>query len=479
MNILLITGLILLFCVASSKILYKYGIPVLVIFLGMGMLMGSDGIGGIYFNSPSVAEKLSNIGLLFIMFSGGFETSWKTAKPVAAASIVLASLGVAMTAFLIGIFAYFVLGFSFLEGMLLGSIISSTDAASVFSILRSKNLNLKNGLAPMLEMESGSNDPMAYMLTTIFISLIVGKEQNIILLLTSQIVIGLLIGLLVGKIGVWIINNIKLDIDGLYYIVVISLALISLSSSNLIGGNGFLAVYITGLIIGNSRIIHKINLVRYFDGISWLMQIMLFFTLGLLVFPSQLPEIALKGIITAAFIILVARPIAVFIILTFFKKSNKDKLLVSWVGFRGAAAIVFATYPLTEGLPIANEIFNIVFFIAVVSVLVQGTFFIPLAKKLNLISEDQTTLKTFTDYTGEIYADLLEIEIPISRGLKEKAIMDLDIPEDVLIVMIKRDDKLITPKGNTMIKQGDTLMILGDEESLMRIDSITKETLLH
>lgn len=479
MNILLITGLILLFCVASSKILYKYGIPVLVIFLGMGMLMGSDGIGGIYFNSPSVAEQLSNIGLLFIMFSGGFETSWKTAKPVAAASIVLASLGVAMTAFLIGIFAYFVLGFSFLEGMLLGSIISSTDAASVFSILRSKNLNLKNGLAPMLEMESGSNDPMAYMLTTIFISLIVGKEQNIILLLTSQIVIGLLIGLLVGKIGVWIINNIKLDIDGLYYIVVISLALISLSSSNLIGGNGFLAVYITGLIIGNSRIIHKINLVRYFDGISWLMQIMLFFTLGLLVFPSQLPEIALKGIITAAFIILVARPIAVFIILTFFKKSNKDKLLVSWVGFRGAAAIVFATYPLTEGLPIANEIFNIVFFIAVVSVLVQGTFFIPLAKKLNLISEDQTTLKTFTDYTGEIYADLLEIEIPISRGLKEKAIMDLDIPEDVLIVMIKRDDKLITPKGNTMIKQGDTLMILGDEESLMRIDSITKETLLH
>lgn len=479
MNILLITGLILLFCVASSKILYKYGIPVLVIFLGMGMLMGSDGIGGIYFNSPSVAEQLSNIGLLFIMFSGGFETSWKTAKPVAAASIVLASLGVAMTAFLIGIFAYFVLGFSFLEGMLLGSIISSTDAASVFSILRSKNLNLKNGLAPMLEMESGSNDPMAYMLTTIFISLIVGKEQNIILLLTSQIVIGLLIGLLVGKIGVWIINNIKLDIDGLYYIVVISLALISLSGSNLIGGNGFLAVYITGLIIGNSRIIHKINLVRYFDGISWLMQIMLFFTLGLLVFPSQLPEIALKGIITAAFIILVARPIAVFIILTFFKKSNKDKLLVSWVGFRGAAAIVFATYPLTEGLPIANEIFNIVFFIAVVSVLVQGTFFIPLAKKLNLISEDQTTLKTFTDYTGEIYADLLEIEIPISRGLKEKAIMDLDIPEDVLIVMIKRDDKLITPKGNTMIKQGDTLMILGDEESLMRIDSITKETLLH
>ncbi len=478
MNILLITGIILLFCVASSKILYKYGIPVLVIFLGMGMLMGSDGIGGIYFNNPVVAEQLSNVGLLFIMFSGGFETNWKTAKPVAAASIVLASLGVAVTALLIGIFAYFVLGFSFLEGMLLGSIISSTDAASVFSILRSKNLNLKNNLAPMLEMESGSNDPMAYMLTTIFISLIMGKEQNILLLLTSQIAIGLLVGLLVGKIGVWIINNIKLDIDGLYYIVVISLALISMSGSNLIGGNGFLTVYITGLIIGNSRIIHKINMVKYFDGISWLMQIMLFFTLGLLVFPSQLPAIALKGVITAAFIMLIARPVAVFVILTVFKRSNKDKILVSWVGFRGAAAIVFATYPLTEGLPIANEIFNIVFFIALVSVLIQGTFFIPLAKKLDLISEDETTLKTFTDYSGEIYADLLEVEIPIGLGLKEKAIMDLDIPDDVLIVMIRRNDKLITPKGTTMIKEGDTLMISGDEESLIKIDSRNKEALL-
>ena len=478
MNILLITGVILLFCVISSKVLYKYGIPVLVIFLGMGMLMGSDGIGGIYFNNPLVAEQLSNVGLLFIMFSGGFETNWKTAKPEALASTILASVGVALTAFLIGIFAYYVLGFSFLEGMLLGSIISSTDAASVFSILRSKNLNLKNGIAPMLEMESGSNDPMAYMLTTIFIGLILGKGENIVLLLISQIVIGVIVGLIIGKVGVWLINNIKLDIDGLYYIVVISIALISMSGANAIGGNGFLAVYITGLIIGNSRIIHKINLVRYFDGISWLMQIMLFFTLGLLVFPSQLPSIAVKGIITSIFIIFIARPVAVFVILAFFKKTTKDKLLVSWVGFRGAAAIVFATYPLTSGLSIANEIFNIVFFIALVSVLIQGTFFIPLAKKLDLISEEETTLKTFTDYSGEIYADLLEVEIPQGSRLKEKAIMDLDIPEDVLIVMIKRDKKLITPKGTTMIKQGDILMISGDEESLMKIDSASKAMLL-
>lgn len=478
LNILFIAGTMLLISVVSSKVLYKYGVPVLVIFLGMGMLMGSDGIGGIYFNNPLIAEQLSNVGLLFIMFSGGFETNWKTAKPVALASTVLASVGVFFTAFLIGVFAYFVLGFSFLEGMLLGSIISSTDAASVFSILRSKNLNLKNNIAPMLEMESGSNDPMAYMLTTIFISLILGKSESIFLLLTSQILIGIAVGVVVGRLGVWIINNIKLDIDGLYYIIVMAIALISMSSANLINGNGFLAVYITGLIIGNSRIIHKINLVKYFDGISWLMQIMLFFTLGLLVFPSQLPGIAVKGLITAAFIIFIARPVTVFIILSFFKKSTKDKLLVSWVGFRGAAAIVFATYPLTQGLPIANEIFNIVFFIALVSVLVQGSFFIPIAKKLDLISEEETTLKTFTDYSGDIYADLLEVEIPRGNNLKEKAIMDLDIPDDVLIVIIKRNNKLITPRGTTMIKEGDTLMISGDEQSLMKIDSMSKEILL-
>lgn len=478
MNILLITGIILLISVASSKVLNKYGVPILVIFLGMGMLMGSDGIGGIYFNNPAVAEQLSNVGLLFIMFSGGFETNWKTAKPVALASTVLASVGVALTALLIGVFAHFALGFSFLEGMLLGSIISSTDAASVFSILRSENLNLKNGIAPMLEMESGSNDPMAYMLTTIFIGLILGTSESILSLLASQIIIGILVGLLVGKIGVWIINNIRLDIEGLYYIVVIAIALISMAGADLINGNGFLAVYITGLIIGNSRIIHKINLVKYFDGISWLMQIMLFFTLGLLVFPSQLPGIAIKGLVTAAFITLVARPVAVFIILTVFKRPFKDKLLVSWVGFRGAAAIVFATYPLTQGLPIANEIFNIVFFIALVSVLVQGSLFIPLAKKLDLISEEETTLKTFTDYTGEIYADLLEVAIPFNTGLKEKAIMDLEIPDDVLIVFIKRGEKLITPKGTTMIKEGDTLMISGDESSLMKIDTMRKEKLL-
>lgn len=475
MDVLFIAGIILLISAISSKVLYRYGIPTLVMFLVLGMLMGSDGPGGVYFDNSQLANNISNLGLLFIMFSGGFGTNWKTAKPVALAAGVLATLGVVLTALLVGIFAHFVFGFTFLEGMLLGSIISSTDAASVFSILRSKNLNLKNGLAPMLEMESGSNDPIAYMLTTIFLGLIIGNKQNILSLLGAQIAVGVIVGFLVGKAAVWLINNIKLDIDGLYSIIVIGIALLSFSIADRFFGNGFLAVYITGLIMGNSRLVHKISLVRYFDGLSWLMQIMLFFTLGLLLFPSKLPGVAFTGIATAVFIIFIARPLAIMPILALFKRPIKEQLLVSWVGFRGAASIVFAVYPLTAGLPIAEEIFNTVFFVALVSVLVQGTLFIPIAKKLDLIAKDDTVLKTFTDYSGEIHAELLEVKIPEGSKMAGKKIMDLDIPLDILIVMIRREEKLITPRGATVVSGGDILMLAGDSNAqLLETDSMIR-----
>ncbi|MDF2520836.1 MAG: cvrA [Clostridia bacterium] len=464
MQLLLVSGLILLFCAVSSKILYKYGIPTLIVFLAIGMFMGSDGPGGIYFNDSELASKISNFGLIFIMFSGGFGTSWKAAKPIAAISSVLATAGVLLTALFIGLFAHFVLGFTMLEGMLLGSIVSSTDAASVFSILRSKKLNLKHGLAPILEMESGSNDPMSYMLTTIFLGLLTGNTQNVAVLLITQIIIGILFGALIGKAAVWLVNHINLDIDGLYSILVIGVVIISFTGADLLYGNGFLAVYITGIIMGNSRLVHKISLVRYFDGLSWLMQILLFFTLGLLVFPSRLPGIAASGFAVALFIIFIARPLAIFSILTFFKRPVKEQMLVAWVGFRGAASIVFATYPLTAGLAIADNIFNIVFFVALVSVLVQGTLFVPIAKKLKLIEEEGTVLTTFTDYSGELRTEMLEVNISDKSPMANKAIMDLDIPMSILIVMIKRGGKLITPRGATIIKAGDTLMIASDNK---------------
>ncbi|MCR1975541.1 potassium/proton antiporter [Clostridium sporogenes] len=474
MDVLLISGAILFLCVISSKVLYKYGIPTLIIFLAIGMIMGSEGLGGIYFDNSQLASQLCNFGFLFIMFSGGFETNWKTAKPIIFPSTVLATIGVALTAFLIGIFAHHFLGMTFLEGMLLGSIISSTDAASVFSILRSKNLNLKNNLAPMLEMESGSNDPMSYMLTTIFLGVITGNEHNIVILLTTQILIGVLVGLLIGKISLWLMNKINLDIEGLYSVLAISIALLSYSIANATMGNGFLAVYITGLVMGNGKLVNKVSLVRYFDGISWLMQILLFFTLGLLVFPSQLLGVALKGTATAAFIIFVARPIAVFFVLTLFKKPIKDMLLVSWVGFRGVASIVFATYPLMAGLPVADEIFNIVFFVALVSVLVQGTLFVPIAKKLNLVGEEETVLKTFNDYE-EFAVELLEVNIDKNSKMIGKAIEDMNIPGDVLIIMIRRGEKIITPNGSTVIKANDTIVFSAeDKNKLLKIDEKLK-----
>ncbi|MFA5522962.1 MAG: potassium/proton antiporter [Tissierellales bacterium] len=474
MNILLTAAIILLLCVISSKVLYKFGIPTLIIFLAIGMFMGSDGPGGIYFKDPILARDLCNIGLLFIIFSGGFGTSWETAKPVALSAGILATLGVVLTAFAIGGFSHFILGFPWVYGMLLGSIVSSTDAAAVFSILRSKNLNLKNGLAPMLEMESGSNDPIAYMLTTIFLGIIAGESNNIWLLLATQIVIGAVTGAIIGKLAVWVINHINLDIDGLYSITAIAIVLLSYSSADLLSGNGFLAAYITGLIMGNSRLIHKVNLVRFFDGVSWLMQIFLFFILGLLVFPSILKGIILPGIKVAFFIMFIARPLAVFPILSLFKRNNKEKLLVSWVGFRGAASIVFATYPLTKGVMMSEEIFNIVFFVGLLSVLVQGTIFVPIAKRLGLVEDGENVLRTFTDFSGEIYAELLEIKISKGSPFVGKSIIDIDVSRDISFVLIRRGNRMIAPRETTIIESGDIVVIAGDPKILLKVEDQAK-----
>ncbi len=469
MYVLLASGIILILCALASKVLYKFGIPILIAFLAIGMLMGSDGPGGIYFDNSELAKNIVNIALLFIIFHGGLSTNWRTAKPVVLASGTLATAGVILTAFLIGFFVHFVFKFSFLEAMLLGSIISSTDAASVFSILRSKKLNLKNDLAPMLEMESGSNDPMAYILTIVFIGLIIGNSQSAALMVVTQLLIGAAVGAVVGKAGIWLINHVNFEIDGLYSVLAIGIALVSYEGANLLWGNGFLSVYLASIIMGNSKLLHKNSLVHYFDGISWLMQILLFFTLGLLVFPSQLPGVALIGVGTAVFITFAARPLAVFCILTIFKRPVKEQLLISWVGFRGAASIAFATYPLAAGISVAGEIFNIVFFVALVSVMIQGTFLVPIAKKLGLIGEEETVLKTFTDYSGDIRADLLEIKISNTSKMAGSEIMELDLPKDTLIVMIRRGGRIITPNGSTVLKAGDSIMLAGSKKVLLEI----------
>ena len=459
-ELMIVCGLILLICISSSKILYKFGIPMLLIFIVLGMIFGSDGIVGIYFDNYQLTSIVSSLALVFIMFYGGFGTNWKMARKSAVPSILMSSFGVIITAGLTGLFCHYVLKTSILEGLLIGAVVGSTDAASVFSVLRSQKLNLKGTLAPLLEIESGSNDPIAYMLTIIILTLMSnGGVSLIIPMLIKQILFGIITGSILARISVYILKRANFEVEGFYTIFVTAVAILSYALSEYIGGNGYLSVYMAGIILGNNRIPHKKSLVHFFDGLSWIMQIGLFFVLGLLAFPSKLPEVFVISIAISLFMMFIARPLATFIILKWFDYSNKEKIFISWVGFRGAASIVFAIYTVTYGVDIGNDIFHIIFFIALLSVSIQGTFTPILAKKLDLVDDNMPVLKTFNDYKEDKSTKILEINIDENSKWVNKTIMDSDIPEEVLVVMIRRNNEVIIPKGLTEIKKDDILVL--------------------
>jgi len=365
-NIILVGSILLFIGILAGKTSFHLGIPTLVLFLVVGMLAGSDGIGGIQFDSPGTAQFLGIVALNFILFSGGFETDWTSVKPVFGLALVLSVVGVLLTAIILGLFVWWITDFTLFEGLLLGSIVSSTDAAAVFSILRSKNLALKGHIRPTLEFESGSNDPMAYILTIVFISLIQSSDQtniSVIIMFISQLTIGGAFGYLFGLAGKHIINRIKLDYEGLYPALAITLMLLTYSITTTVGGNGFLAVYLSALYLGNQDLLHKRTIMKMYDAMAWLMQIILFITLGLLVFPSQIIPVIGVGLLISAFLMFVARPVSVFLCLMPFKLKNRVRWFISWVGLRGAVPIVFATFPLMAGIEKADMIFNIVFLI--------------------------------------------------------------------------------------------------------------------
>ena len=321
-NIILVGSLLLLISIIAGKTSYKLGIPTLLLFLSIGMLAGSEGIGGIYFDSPQIAQFIGVVSLNFILFSGGLDTSWDSVKPVLKEGLALSTVGVLLTALGLGTFVYLVTDFTVYESLLLGSIVSSTDAAAVFSILRGKKLALRTNLRPTLELESGSNDPMAYVLTVAFLSLVVNQDKSIYSIIPfflMQMSIGAVAGFLFGKLSKLVINKIKLDFEGLYPVLVIALMFITFSTTDALGGNGFLAIYICAVYLGNSNLIHKKTILRMFDGLAWLMQIVLFLTLGLLVFPTQIVPYMGIGLLISLFLIFVARPIGVFISLMFLK----------------------------------------------------------------------------------------------------------------------------------------------------------------
>lgn len=463
-NLMIICALVLLICVTSTKILYRFGVPILLIFMVLGMAFGSDGLVGIYFNDYELSSKICTIALIFIMFYGGFGTNWEMAKPVAIPSIFMSTLGVIFTAGLTGVFCFLVFKTTILEGLLIGSIVASTDAASVFAILRSQKLNLKGSIASMLELESGSNDPCAYMLTIILLELMSGGGYgNILPMILKQIIVAILISFILAKLAVFLLRYTKFEIEGFYPIFVTAIAVLSYSLSEYFSGNGYLSVYITGIIIGNAKIPHKKSIFQFFDGISWLMQIMLFFLLGLLAFPSKIPSVMGKGISISIFMILVARPVSIFSILYWFKVPLKERIFISWVGIRGAASIVFAIFAETYGVAIDNDIFHIIFFIALFSVAVQGTVIPKLAKKLDLIDNNESVLKTFNDYKEDKSTRLIELTIDENSTMANKRIMDASIPEDILVVMIKRSGDVLVPNGSTKIIPGDILVLSGNK----------------
>lgn len=463
-NLMIICALVLLMCITSTKILYKFGVPILLIFMVLGMLFGSDGIVGIYFNDYQLASKVSTIALIFIMFYGGFGTNWGMAKPVAVQSVFMSTLGVVFTAILTGLFCFFVFKTTLLEGLLIESIVGSTDAASVFAILRSQRLNLRGSIASMLELESGSNDPCAYMLTVIILGLMAdGGYGNIIPMILKQIIVGVIVSVVLAKLSIYLLRHAKFEIEGFYPIFVTAIAVLAYSLSEYFSGNGYLSVYITGIIIGNAKIPHKKSIFQFFDGISWIMQIMLFFLLGLLAFPSKIPSVMIKGISISIFMIFVARPVAIFSILYWFKTPIKEEIFISWVGIRGAASLVFAIFAETYGVSINNDIFHIIFFIALFSVAVQGTVIPKLAKKLDLIDNEESVLKTFNDYKEDKSTRLIEFTIDEHNIIANKTIMDANIPEDILVVMIKRNGDVFVPNGSTEILPGDILVLSGNK----------------
>lgn len=463
-------AVLLLLSVLASRLSDRFGIPALLLFLALGMLAGSDGPGGIYFDDPALAQSVGIVALIFILFSGGLDTRWSSVRPVFKHGLGLATLGVFLTALIVGLCASWVLGMSLESGILLGAIVSSTDAAAVFSILRSRGVNLKGRLKDLLELESGSNDPMAVFLTIGMIRLLTAPEthpSSLVVMFLLQMAIGAGVGYAAGMLLPRLANRLRLGAEGLYPVLSLSLVLLAYGLATLLGGNGFLAVYLAGILAGNQDFIHKRSLARFHDGLAWVMQIMMFLTLGLLVFPSELGAVAGVGLLVAAVLVLVARPVSVFLVLLPARFSLPEKALVAWVGLRGAVPIILATYPLLARLPEADMIFNVVFFVVLTSVLVQGTT-IPQAARLLKLDEPAAGRRVYPiEYNPSAgwAGDLKELHVLPGSFADGKAIVELGLPEGLLVVLIARRDGYLLPSGGAGLLAGDTLLVLADAAS--------------
>ena len=472
-NILLIGSILLFVSIAVSKTSARFGVPTLLLFLIVGMLFGSDGL-GIQFNDMKDAQFVGMIALCIILFSGGMDTKFHEIKPVLAPGLVLSTVGVLLTAVFTGIFIWWLSGmqwsniyFAFLPSLLLASTMSSTDSASVFAILRSQKMNLKHNLRPMLELESGSNDPMAYMLTIVLIQLITAESNGagaIVISFLQQFIFGGLIGYGTGKLAVYIINKLNLDNKSLYPIFMLAVVFFTFSVCDLFNGNGYLAVYISGMMIGNSKIANRKEISTFFDGLTWLFQIIMFILLGLLVNPREMLDVACVAMLIAGFMILIGRPLSVALCLLPFRKiTARSKLYISWVGLRGAVPIIFATYPVVANVEGADQIFNIVFFITLLSLILQGTTLPFFARKLGLSAPMEKTGNDFgVELPDEIDTDLTDITVTPAMIADGDTLKDMSLPQGTLVMIVKRGTEFLVPNGSLHLQVGDKLLLISE-----------------
>jgi cell volume regulation protein A len=474
-NLLLVASVLLLLSVVASRTSGRLGVPALLVFLLIGMLAGSEGPGGIAFDDPWLAQWLGVVALILILFAGGLDTDWRSVRPVAFEGVTLATLGVLLTALVLAAFLHLVLRYAFADALLVGVIVSSTDAAAVFAVLRARKAALKGRLAPLLELESGSNDPMAVFLTVAVIQVVTGTSPNPTWVaggFVGQMLIGGAGGFLLGRGTVLVVNHIRLEYEGLYPVLTLSLMLLTYGAPAIVGGNGFLAVYVAGLVVGNSDFLHKRSLIRFHDGLAWLMQIVMFLALGLLVFPSRLPPVAGAGLVTAVFLMFIARPAAVFLTLWPSSLTLREKTMVAWVGLRGAVPIILATFPMLAGVPGADHLFDLVFFVVLTSVSLQGTSIPTVARWLGVaapVADPARDRLEPTAWPGRPRAQLQDIRVRRGSRMVGRRILELNLPAGALIVLVKRADDAIVPDGGTQLREGDVLVVLAEDRIMSRI----------
>ena len=473
-NILLIGSILLFVSIVVGKTGYRFGVPALLLFLLVGMLFGSDGL-GLQFHNAKIAQFIGMVALSVILFSGGMDTKFKEIRPILSPGIVLSTVGVFLTALFTGLFIWYLSGMSWtnihfplITSLLLASTMSSTDSASVFAILRSQKMNLKHNLRPMLELESGSNDPMAYMLTIVLIQFIQSDGMgtgNIIGSFIIQFLVGAAAGYILGKLAILILNKINIDNQSLYPILLLSFVFFTFAITDLLRGNGYLAVYIAGMMVGNHKITFRKEIATFMDGLTWLFQIIMFLMLGLLVNPHEMIEVAVVALLIGVFMIVIGRPLSVFLCLLPFRKITlKSRLFVSWVGLRGAVPIIFATYPVVANVEGSNMIFNIVFFITIVSLIVQGTSVSFVARLLHLSTPLEKTGNDFgVELPEEIDTHLSDMTITMEMLNEADTLKDMNLPKGTLVMIVKRGDEFLIPNGTLKLHVGDKLLLISEK----------------